>query len=137
MKMENALTADKKTSITKLKKQEGFTLIEVLIALTIFAVGLLAIAALQTSAIRMNYSGNRLTELSTLGIERFEDLMSRSYTTDSLLAVGNHQDLAPPAGFNVSWTVANGPTANTRIITITVTGKGRPLTLRSIRARSL
>jgi len=138
MRLDNTNIIDKGMPVKTLKKQEGFTLIEVLIAVTIFALGLLAVAALQTSAIRMNYSGNRLTELSTLGIDRFEDLMTRSYTTDPLLAVGgSHTDPNPPAGYNVSWTVANGPTTNTKSITMTVTGHGRTLTLRSIRAQSL
>ena len=75
MKWDNAYIVDTKTSIKRLKKQDGFTLIEVLIALTIFAVGLLAIAAMQTSAIRMNSTGNRVTELSTLGIDRLENLI--------------------------------------------------------------
>ena len=67
MKLDNAYNIDKETSINTLKKQDGFTLIEVLIAVTIFAVGLLAIAAMQTSAIQMNSTGNRLTELSNFG----------------------------------------------------------------------
>jgi len=138
MRLDNTDIIDKGMPVKTLKKQEGFTLIEVLIAVTIFAVGLLAVAALQTSAIRMNSSGNRLTELSTLGIDRFEDLLTRSYTTDPLLAVGGpYPDPNPPAGYNVSWTVANGPTTNTKSITMTVTGHGRTLTLRSIRAQSL
>jgi len=138
MRLDNAHIIDAKTPRKALKKQDGFTLIEVLVALTIFAVGLLAIAAMQTSAIKMNSTGNRLTELSTLGIDRLEDLMSRDYTTDPMLAVGGpYSDPNPPAGYNVSWTVANGPTTNTRSIRLTVSGKGKSLTLRSIRAQSL
>jgi type IV pilus assembly protein PilV len=138
MKLDNdAHIVDTETSKRTLKKQDGFTLIEVLIALTIFAVGLLAIAAMQTSAIRMNSTGNRLTELSAVSIARFEDLMSRSYATDPLLAVGTYTDTTPD-GYNVTWTVTNGPTATkTRNIRLTVTRNGKELEIRSIRCGSL
>ena len=91
MKLENEHIVDTETPKGTLKKQDGFTLIEVLIALTIFAVGLLAIAAMQTSAIRMNATGNRLTELSTVGIDKFEELMSLPFT-NAQLAVGTQTD---------------------------------------------
>ena len=148
MKWDNAYIVDTKTSIKRLKKQDGFTLIEVLIALTIFAVGLLAIAAMQTSAIRMNSTGNRVTELSTLGIDRLENLMSLPYSDPWLEQAGN-----PPAGVDsagnthqintadgylLSWNIAdNNPTTNTKTITLTVTGNGKSLSLTTIRAQSL
>jgi type IV pilus assembly protein PilV len=137
MEMNNAYNVDTDISIKNLKKQEGFTLIEVLVALTIFAVGLLAIAAMQTSAIRMNSSGNRLTEISTVGIDRLENLMSLPYS-DPLLANGTRNDPAPPPGFMVTYNVLqDNPTINTKRITLTVTGNGKTLRMTTVRAQSL
>ena len=137
MKLENEHIVDTETPKGTFKKQDGFTLIEVLIALTIFAVGLLAIAAMQTSAIRMNSTGNRLTELSTVGIEKFEQLMSLP-STNAQLAAGTWTDPSPPPGYTVTWTVVQDAfAANTRRITLTVTRNGEMLRIRSIRCQSL
>ena len=130
----------------KVKQQDGFTLIEVLIALTIFAVGLLAIAAMQTSAIRMNSTGGRLTELTALGIDRMENLMSLPYTNPWLDSSGNWPNNDPAGnthqvitnGYQIRWDIVdNSPAANTKSITLTVTGNGKTLRLTSIRAQSL
>ena len=63
----------------------GFTLIEVLVAIVILTVGLLAVGTMQISAIRGNFmSGNTSIALS-LASERMEDLLNKDY---------NHADLA-------------------------------------------
>ena len=57
-----------------LKNQNGFSLIEVLVAVTIFAVGLLALAKLQIVSIRGNSSARGVTEASVVAQSKFEEL---------------------------------------------------------------
>ena len=45
-----------------MKEQNGFTLLEVIIALFIFRVGLLAVASMQMTAIKGNYFSGTLTD---------------------------------------------------------------------------
>ena len=138
MRLDNRHKIDAETQRKVLRTQNGFTLIEVLIAVTIFAVGLLAIATMQISAIRMNSTGDRLTELSTLGIDKYEELMSLPFTDPQLAVGGSYIDPNPPAGYTVRWTVVQDiQVANAKDITLTVTGKGKRLRRMSIRAQSL
>ena len=55
------------------RRNQGFTLVEVLIALTILAVGLLALALLQTTAIK----GNSLASKSTVATQLAQDQMEK------------------------------------------------------------
>ena len=108
-----------------LKKENGYTLIEVLIALTIFAVGLLAVAGMQTAAVRMNSTADKLTNLSTWGMDKIEELSALPYS-DPLLdsAVNPYQEQL--GDYTISWTVIkNNPIKDTKHITVTVTGRGK------------
>jgi type IV pilus assembly protein PilV len=136
------------TAIRRSKKDEGFTLIEVMVAISIFAVGMLAVAAMQTSAIRVNSSAGQISELSTWGVDRLEELMVLPYDDPWLEVAGNppsgtdsagntHQ-VTTSDGYTVSWTITDdSPTQNTKLITITVTGRGKRLRLVSVRSQSL
>ncbi len=56
------------------ENQAGFSLIEVLIAITIFAIGILGVAAMQTMATGGNTIAMTTTELTTLAAQRMEEL---------------------------------------------------------------
>jgi len=109
----------------KLKKEDGFTLIEVLVAITIFAVGLLAVAAMQNSAILMNSNAGKLTNLSTLGMDQIEKLSSLPYADPSLNPAGNpYQSVS--GDYTISYTVTpDNPLPNTMNITVRVSGRGK------------
>ncbi|MBW2641732.1 MAG: prepilin-type N-terminal cleavage/methylation domain-containing protein [Deltaproteobacteria bacterium] len=62
--MRQGNTYIQKTAIKKSQKDQGFTLIEVLIAISIFAVGLLAVATMQISAINVNSTACHHANLS-------------------------------------------------------------------------
>jgi type IV pilus modification protein PilV len=133
MNIENTYISYTETQMDKLKKENGFTMIEVLIALTIFAVGLLAVAALQTSAINMNSTSNKLTNLSTVAMDQIEKLSALPYT-DPDLSQGTHGPTAFPTNANYSITyIVNDtivminfvPVSTKKNIAITVSGRGK------------
>ena len=125
MNPEKADITYTETQMEKLKKEDGFTLIEVLIALTIFAVGLLAVAAMQTSAIKMNSNAGKLTNLSTWGMDKIEELSALPYSDPLLDSAGNpHQEVS--GDYTISWTVIDdNPATSIKNITIMVTGRGK------------
>ncbi len=89
--MKRIITSGKMETADK-----GFTLIEVLVAIVILTVGLLAVGTMQISAIRGNFmSGNTSIALS-LASEKMEDLLNRdfndTYLDDSV--TGNNGTLS-------------------------------------------
>ncbi|RZB38437.1 MAG: hypothetical protein SRB2_00185 [Desulfobacteraceae bacterium Eth-SRB2] len=135
MKTGKSYTKSMGTGTIKPKKDEGFTLIEVLIAISIFAVGLLAVAAMQTSAIRVNSSAGKITTSMTWAQDKIEELMALPYSDHQLEDLGDppsgtdsqgqvHQ--ATSDGYTISWTVTDdNPLPGTKLITVTVTGRGK------------
>ena len=69
-----------------LHEQTGFSLLEVLIAISIFAVGMLAVAGLQASSINGNLSARETTQSAALGQAEVERLLSLSYDHPELQA---------------------------------------------------
>ncbi|MGD9824793.1 type IV pilus modification protein PilV [Desulfobacter sp.] len=68
----------------------GFSLIEVLVALMIFSVGILGVSMMQLWAIRGNSSANRLTEATVFGSDQIEQMLSWDYNDDRLKSTNNN-----------------------------------------------
>jgi len=108
--------------------QSGFTLLEVLIAISILTVGLLGVAQMQIMGIKGNYFSGNTTAALTLAEEKMEDLLGKSYT-DAELTNGNHPDANNPidetgqAGgiYSRMWIVTdNTPITDTKEVTVSV-----------------
>ena len=92
----------------------GFTIIEVIFALSIFAIGILAVSSLSLTSVSSNASARRITEATVLAEDRLERLAAIPYD--------NIQDGQATAGaYQIAWVVAQDDIAvNTKTITVTV-----------------
>jgi len=69
--------------------REGLSLIEVMVALTILAFGLLTLAAMQIEALRGGRSGQVDTHATTLAQDKMEELQRMLWTDADLAPTGN------------------------------------------------
>ncbi len=75
----------------KMTNTNGFTLIEVLIAMTMLLVGMLSLVAMQTSAVKGNNRSDLLTKRIIAGSNHIETLLCLSFD-DPVLAAGSHDN---------------------------------------------
>ena len=123
---EKILTAE---MTEKQSREAGFTLLEVIIAISILTVGLLAVAAMQTSAIRGNDSAYHVTEGATWAQDRLEFLMALPYEDSALSnGTGKTDPMSPPDDYTITYDVVNGPIANTKRITVIASRNDRGAT---------
>jgi type IV pilus assembly protein PilV len=115
-------------------RQSGFSIIEVMIAISILSIGILALASMQVAAMRGNSFAGSVTEGSTWALDQIEKLMNLQWDDASLqdadadgatgLAnIGADADFMVTRGrYAIHWNVANDVvTANTRTINVIVT----------------
>lgn len=114
-----------KTSPGVARTDDGFTMIEILIAISIFAVGILAVATMQTTAINGNSSARKHTEASICLSDQVETLMALTYK-DALLddAVDHTADAGQGhITYTTGWDVAVQP--DYKVVTVTVNWRDR------------
>ena len=102
----------------KLTRSKGFSLIEVMIALVILAVALLALAGLMITTTKNTSFGGHMTEAATFAQDKLEQLRASPWV--SIIAGADTQVGATGISYARSWTVAANPTGDQRWVTITM-----------------
>jgi type IV pilus assembly protein PilV len=107
-------------------KSNGFTLIEILVALVILAIALLAMAALMARTTGNNSLGGHLTEAATLAQNKLEQLRATPYAMiiQQLNTSYPDQPVGQSSGITYTRTwiaVPDVPLPNSALATITIT----------------
>ena len=123
------------------KKADGFSLLEVTIAMAILSIGILGIAGMQITSINSNRNAGNITSNATWAESRIEDLMTLAYT-HTAIAAGAHTpamdtdgidnnsngfvDEANESGnLSISWNVADDtPVTRSKTVTVSLTRTG-------------
>jgi prepilin-type N-terminal cleavage/methylation domain-containing protein len=107
-----------------LTSANGFTLIEVMIALVVMSISLTALAAVQISAIQGNAFSKRMTTAVSIADGKMEQIKNGSYA--SIISESPIQVTQSNMNFTRQVTVTNGsPLANMKTINVTVSWSER------------
>ena len=111
------------------KKQSGFTLIEVMIALVILAAGILALATMQIVSIRSNAFSSEMTYATMMAQSRLEAIRNMDY--DDVTAVGQVTLPVDATTKGVAYRVErqvqdNAPATDMKTVTLIIDWLGAP-----------
>jgi prepilin-type N-terminal cleavage/methylation domain-containing protein len=134
----------------------GFSLLEVMIALAIFSISIVALYGIQTRTILQNYTASRITTADTWAAKKIEELIALKYDdvkdtdgdglgglSDNTKATADGSQTSPDDVYTLLWNVAGTnaagvPLPNTKTIRIIVTslraGTGKQVDLEFIKA---
>jgi len=104
----------------KLRDDNGFTLLEILVAITLLCIGLLAMAALTAGIMRGNLFSNQLTTATTLAQDQMEEIRRLGYSG----VADDNEDYGDISGYPLYKRVTSvadpSPAANMKTVTVTV-----------------
>ncbi|MBU1056271.1 MAG: prepilin-type N-terminal cleavage/methylation domain-containing protein [Proteobacteria bacterium] len=127
---ENIIGIEDKSD--KKSDNNGYTMIEVLIALAIFSIGILGLAKMQIASTNLNSYSRMATEATTMGGDEMERLMILSYGDYDLNPAFNSEHSYTNNNRTVTWTVTDNPDHKSinMIITYTIAISGTTKTIR-------
>jgi prepilin-type N-terminal cleavage/methylation domain-containing protein len=111
-------------------REYGFTLIEVMISLSIFAIGILGISSMQLMGLRGNVYTDQYSTATRLGMEMFErvnnyalnplNFNNGAFVLPGIALAGWQDEIATELGGDASGTTDIAYNAATRLNTVTV-----------------
>ena len=107
----------------RFKDRRGFTLVEMMIALVLFGVGMMALAQVLPNGLSVRDKARRMSVATSMAQEEIERLRDLPYNHADL-AAGAHADPDNPVddAFVRNWAVQiDTPVANMKRVTVTVT----------------
>ncbi len=111
-------------------KQSGFTLMEVMVAIVILSVGLLAMASATANVTRMIGHGKWATVASQVAMQRLENVRRVAYSTSpactSSALIGGSATLG--SGVSETWSITGSGNTRQVLVTVTYPGAGRSTT---------
>lgn len=128
-------------------ERAGFSLLEILVGIAIFMVGMIGVAALLVSTVKYNTFSGKMSEATFLAEAKMEELLEKESTDVDLadkqisgnqcfgvsglgctgsLADGSTTSVGRNNSFDLYWNVADGiPTAQGKIIKVIAVWKGK------------
>ena len=108
--------------VPQIGTNRGFTLVEMMIALVLFGVGLMALAQALPNGLSVRDKARRMSVATALAQESVEQLRTLRWD-DAALAAGEHRDPENPidGAYVRRWVVEDGiPVADMKRVTVTV-----------------
>jgi prepilin-type N-terminal cleavage/methylation domain-containing protein len=118
-----------KTSTRRLQKEQGLSLLELMIALTVLAVGLLGMLSMQTQALQGSRNGKHVSQAARIAEEQMGFLQRQPWAAVPTSAWStprivngpvNGAGPSAPQQYSVLWRVQAGPATTLRTLDVQV-----------------
>jgi type IV pilus assembly protein PilV len=96
------------------KKPGGFTLIELVVAILVFAIGIVGILKMHQASVQSNNFSMQLTEAMNISQDKFDYLRGLGVNNTSMSVSAHNPVIVTSMGvpYTVSWTVTPTPTSS-------------------------